>query len=860
MTTRTKTQQQQQKRRTQADEMLIFPEEYWFLWYRNDENNNNNNGQGISAGASSSPSRSGCYDSKHAKHAKKFQKNLKQKSEKDSKSAKKFNRMARTIGEIQDGDNGNQNHHLHPAEYENQKKHTRGIANHFATESPAYVDPRPATPAPVHAGSSSNFDYGEYAYEYVYEYNNDEGYLCDESYNSAGSSSTFPPRVTDSSRTPAPIQSPWSDTYPNGPSSGGNSVDKVPPTQSPTWPKSNPNPTLPSPWNDGNENEVEVEIGDGNSMGSGSGNGGTQGGSANGNENQNPNGTTGTGQAAADSAFCQNIRDQNHDSVLAQQAAGTTGPSFLFSVPLSILHVSDLAPSDRVIEYLGALGIPVALAVAGCPEARRRSLQLQQQDDDVNNVVVEYSELETWQQIDASSPGEGPTTCSLREGDSTDGLSCGVFRSRVIVFLQDDGSGSIPRRADVEELLLGRITAAVWENGDLVTSNPGIQSLAVGDIEPLYIAQNGGSDGDGVGASSAESSNSAAAAGRGILLSKNATTIIGSVSACFGGLFIGMIFIVWWKNTSPYASTSSASFYKHKELEDDDAWIDEDPPYPSKDNRHSNNRDVRRNTTLETRASTASYSHYNNQDESSFVVNPRVGSNIYPDRSNADRLPQKLHHHQQRRPQRQQPRQKQRQQPQRLDRPKPQPPGVVHLPQDRFFPNHRSSKNRTPPDTGKHRGRPKRSLLDNDDGDEALFGAFQCPTNTLSTDPSSDDTDGNWGSCQPTFSYSPTSVAFGSPNDFSCGVMDSFSPQQVQQIEHCRDSAKPCASPTCPVCEQKRQSFSWGQNPNDDSTQYTDDTDPSREAWMRDVLPPSPERVPAFDPNRNWLCSDTVQL
>jgi len=759
--------------------MMLFPEEYWFLWYRTDNNDNNNHSAHGKATGSSDTRCGGSYSYHDSKNAKKFQKNLKK--EKGTKGDKKFKWMFGNTG---------------------------GFG---------------ATPSPV-SSPTTHYD----AYEYAHE----DSQLCDELVG----------RVNDPARTPAPFRSPWSDPLPTAPSSSSSGGDdnnndnnnndnsnppQMPPSRSPTKtpkarPESNPYPTAPSPWDDGDDDGTPIASASASASATP-----TEAPIVFGNEAPNGTGGSGSDPGNADSnvdAFCQNIRDQNHASILAQQETGTTGPSFLFSVPVSVLHDEELAPYDLVLYYLDLLNAPVALAVSGCPTApggaRRRvaiardpSRSLQQ------DIVVQYVELESWQQID-SAPGDSEdSTCSPSEGEE---LSCGIFRSRLIVFLPRDDSAGGLRRGDVEDLLVGRIDAALRENRNVVTRYPGVRSLEVGSIEPLYIAQDGDED-DEVGASSAESSSTLASSNsRGILLSKHATAIIGSVSACLGGLFLGVIFIVWWRKADqrPYDSVH----YKHTELIDDggnnDVWVDDDDRWPSK---HA--PDLPANATDETRPETITIPNPN--EASSIVLAP--SDEIDSPLSGVGNAGQ--------------PRREQR-----------QPPGV--LPQDRYFPN----RNPAPKRLGTHRGRldRKRNLLDTAD-DEAFFGAFECPTATLSTDPSSsaDEGDGFARSCQPT-SYSPSSVALvGSPNGFSCGVLDplyeQFSPpesqsQQEQQQQRCgaEGRSKPCSSPTCRACERKR------------GTMVVDgDDDPER--W-RELLPPSPERVPAWDPSRHWLCSDTVQL
>jgi len=343
--------------------------------------------------------------------------------------------------------------------------------------------------------------------------------------------------------TPAPVPRPTPAPVPRPTPSPVSTVNAI--QQSATVPPKNPPPTPNplTPWLDELDPDFEIEITpvDNNS---------------NSNSNNNNNNIDEEYEQPPSPFFgdyCDHIQDQNHTAMLNKQESGLAGPTYLYIVEVFVVHDETLLKED-VPEYLDALNVPVALSVSGCSKQGHRKLE--SNTTDAAAVVVEYAEIESWKT-------STETTIACEPSPPTEGLVCSVYRSRLIVFLVDNGNKSAEERRDEFETLAQ--SALDEQTQGFITNNPGIFAFSVHSIDALTLAANNNNnagDGVAVSANSARNSNSSP------WLSEKEKVVVGSVAACIGGLLIGMICMVRWRKSS---RCQNAKHMQMNDNDDDDA-------------------------------------------------------------------------------------------------------------------------------------------------------------------------------------------------------------------------------------------------------------------------------------------------
>ena len=260
------------------------------------------------------------------------------------------------------------------------------------------------------------------------------------------------------------------------------------------------------------------------------------------------------GETTTNGERCASIKEQDHSAMLAKDRAGEAGPSFLYSVTVSVVYEEGLVSSQEVPAFLDAINVPIALALSGCQDQRK----LQSQSD---ITTVEYSEVEEWREFTTSQLNDG---CS--SATETEGLACGNYRSRAIIFLVDGDKTSA-----LQEEFRDRTNQALLTHQALVTENPGIASMKINSIAPVGVAPDVVDlQPDGL---SAEATAEAAAATATIFpLSNREMAIVGSVAAGIGGICIGLLCMVYCRRSS-----RCINYNKHSRFDDGIDVASEDP-------------------------------------------------------------------------------------------------------------------------------------------------------------------------------------------------------------------------------------------------------------------------------------------
>lgn len=288
-------------------------------------------------------------------------------------------------------------------------------------------------------------------------------------------------------------------------------------------------PLEPMPWEDENEQDVEVDVEIGDSS---------------------------TGTTNGSGEFCGAIQNKNHTAILAKEQAGEAGPSFLYSITVSVVYEEALVNSQDVPGYLNALNIPISVTVSDCQESStRRRLTKSEKEHRIlqSNTVVEYSEVERWGDFTAPEVGDGCAGLAQDEG-----LACGNYRSRIIMFLVD-GRKTSKLQDDFRE----KVDQALQTHQGLVTDIPGITSMQINSVSPIGIALD---DDATIIASSNSGGNQSVNP-----LSDRDIIIAGSVAAGLGGLFMGLLCLM-------YVSRSSRCNYnKHSRFNEDDEDFSDEP-------------------------------------------------------------------------------------------------------------------------------------------------------------------------------------------------------------------------------------------------------------------------------------------
>ena len=163
-----------------------------------------------------------------------------------------------------------------------------------------------------------------------------------------------------------------------------------------------------------------------------------------------------------------------------------------------------------------------------------------------SNTVVEYAEVERWR--DFTSPEVGDGCAGLAQDE---GLACENYRSRVIMFLVDG-----QKTSKLQNEFREKVDQALQTHQGLVTDIPGIASMQINSISPIGAALD---DDTTIIASSTTGG------GRSVNpLSDRDIIIAGSVAAGLGGLFMGLLCLM-------YVSRSSRCNYnKHSRFNGDE--------------------------------------------------------------------------------------------------------------------------------------------------------------------------------------------------------------------------------------------------------------------------------------------------
>ncbi len=255
--------------------------------------------------------------------------------------------------------------------------------------------------------------------------------------------------------------------------------------------------------------------------------------------------------------FCNAVQNQNHTAILAKEQAGEAGPSFLYSITVSVVHDEALVNSQNVPAYLNALNIPISLSLADCPESStRRRLTKSGKDHRIlqSSTIVEYSEVERWRDFTSSETSDGCAALALDEG-----LACGNYRSRVILFLVDGRKTS-----KLQDDFRTKVDEAIQTHQAMVTDVPGISLMQINSIAPIGVALD---DGDTTIIASSTSGSSKSVNP----LSDRDIIIAGSVAAGLGGLFMGLLCLMYWSRSS----RCNNCYNKHSRFNDGDEFSDE---------------------------------------------------------------------------------------------------------------------------------------------------------------------------------------------------------------------------------------------------------------------------------------------
>jgi hypothetical protein len=333
--------------------------------------------------------------------------------------------------------------------------------------------------------------------------------------------------------------------------------------------------------------------------------------------------------------------------------------------------------------------------------------------------------------------------------------------------------------------------------------------MDVENVDPLFISQSGG-DGDSPlnpgGVNEANEGNNQSTTSGFFALSTNTKIIVGSVGACIGGLCFGMLCLLFVRRRSP-------NHNKHSRFDDYEVEVGHETSSamgskyaispqptlslsPSPDEKRKQPRPP--------------LPYYDEADPPApryfFPGDP-------PGVARAESLPNEIGFEPSRRKRSHRGSSKSKQAP--LNR-------VNSLLDDNSTVESRSSLKRPPPRS--ERPPPHRSRTD-------PIPVHRSPSQ-WSNDWSFVDEYGNRSEA----SGSDTGCEWTKPENFACGEVI---PGGAGNLFH-----RPCSSPNCKICEQRRERGLRDEEYN----------------WLKLLLPPSPEKIPAFDPDRPCLCSDTVEL
>ena len=259
--------------------------------------------------------------------------------------------------------------------------------------------------------------------------------------------------------------------------------------------------------------------------------------------------------------FCTAVRNKNHTAILAKEQAGEAGPSFLYSITVSVVHEEALVKSQEVPVYLDALNVPISLSLANC-EDRRRLTKSGKEHRILQSNIVEYSEVERWRDFTSPEVSDGCATLAQEEG-----LACGNYRSRVILFLVEG-----QKTSQLQDDFLTKVEEAIQTHQALVTDIPGISSMQINSIAPSGVALD--DEDTTIIASSTSGSNKSVNP-----LSDRDIIIAGSVAAGLGGVFMGLLILMYVSKSSRCNNCSK----EHSRFDEGDEFSDEpDESSPTK--------------------------------------------------------------------------------------------------------------------------------------------------------------------------------------------------------------------------------------------------------------------------------------